>query len=384
MDHKAQRSFWTSSGVDDSNTEFNPTRLTLAREWNGFTKTELARRSGLTLRSITEHEAGRTTPDEDSLNRLIAALDFGRDFFYGKNLETPTAESASFRGWTKMKAGKRDMALARGAIAIHAIDYMGARLDLPEADLPDLSYEATPEAAAESLRNHWEIGVLSIRNMVHLLEAKGVRVFSINVDARDVDAFSTWSGTTPFVFLNTNKSAERSRYDAAHELGHLVLHRHGAPNGREAETEANMFASAFLMPRASVLTHALRFATLPNLIKLKKIWNVSLAALVYRLHKVGALGDWHYRNLYVEMAQCGYLIEEPESGPRETSQLLPKILSLLYEEGITRSQVAKALCIPLSKLEELMFGLIMMSIDGGGQRSSRAFSSAQPKLARIK
>src|SRR5262249_48529799 len=239
-------------------------------------------------------------PDDNSLLRIARAVKFGTEFFYGKNLETPTAESASFRGWARMKAGKRDMALARGAVAIHASEYIDSKFALPVADLPDLSYETTPEAAAESLRRCWGLGVMSIRNMVHLLEAKGVRVFSISVDARDVDAFSTWSGETPFVFLNTTKSAERSRYDAAHELGHLVLHRHGAPNGREAETEANAFASAFLMPRASVLTHALRFATLKNLIKLKKVWNVSLAALVYRLHKVGALTDWHYRSLYVE------------------------------------------------------------------------------------
>lgn len=90
------------------------------------------------------------------------------------------------------------------------------------------------------------------------------------VDAAEVDAFSMWRQSTPFVFLNTKKSAEHSRFDAAHELGHLVLHRHGSPQGREAEREANAFASAFLMPRASVLAYAPRMATIDHLIKLKK------------------------------------------------------------------------------------------------------------------
>ena len=91
------------------------------------------------------------------------------------------------------------------------------------------------------------------------------------MDALEVDAFSMWRQETPFVFLNTQKSAERTRFDAAHELGHLVLHRHGSPQGQDAEREANAFASAFLMPRASVLANAPRMATLDHLIPAEKI-----------------------------------------------------------------------------------------------------------------
>ena len=96
-----------------------------------------------------------------------------------------------------------------------------------------------------------------------------------------------WKGNTPFVFLNTNKTAEHSRYDAAHELGHLVLHRHGSPQGIEAEKQANQFASAFLMPRGSVHPVAPRFPTFDILVSLKRRWGVSVAALAYRLHNLG-------------------------------------------------------------------------------------------------
>jgi hypothetical protein len=60
-------------------------------------------------------------------------------------------------------------------------------------------------------------------------------VFSLSVDAAEVEAFSMWKEGAPFIFLNTGKSAEHGRFDAAHELGHLVLHRHEAPSGREAD-----------------------------------------------------------------------------------------------------------------------------------------------------
>jgi len=89
--------------------------------------------------------------------------------------------------------------------------------------------------------------------MIHLLESKGVRVFSLAIDAREVDAFSTWKAETPMVFLNTFQNFEHSRYDAAHELGHIgSCIGHATPNGREAEREADLFASAFLMPKAAL------------------------------------------------------------------------------------------------------------------------------------
>jgi Zn-dependent peptidase ImmA (M78 family) len=75
-----------------------------------------------------------------------------------------------------------------------------------------------------------------------MFSAGGIRIFSLAIDAREVDAFSLWKAATPFVFLNGNKSSEHSRYDAAHELGHLVLHHHGTPQGRDAEREADAFA----------------------------------------------------------------------------------------------------------------------------------------------
>jgi Zn-dependent peptidase ImmA (M78 family) len=82
-------------------------------------------------------------------------------------------------------------------------------------------------------------------------------------------------------------------------LGHLVLHRHESPGGREAEREAHAFASAFLMPQASVIAHAPRFATIDQLEKLKRIWGVSAAALNHRLHTVKMTSGWHYRKRVV-------------------------------------------------------------------------------------
>nr|WP_297525958.1 XRE family transcriptional regulator [uncultured Roseateles sp.] len=343
---------------------FNPSRLTLARKRRGLTMTKLAAQVGLELRSISAYEKGEFKPEPDRLAAVAKVLRFPEAFFFGDDLDEPTPDVASFRSLSKMTAGQRDTALGAGAVALMLNDWIEARFDLPSADLPDLSREASPEAAAQELRRAWAIGELPIKNMVHLLEAKGVRVFSLALDAAEVDAFSMWRQATPYVFLNTKKSAEHGRFDAAHELGHLVLHRHGSPQGRAAEQEANAFASAFLMPRATLLAQAPRIPTLEHLIQLKKFWAVSVAALTYRLHAVGAIGDWHYQTLFVELSSRGYRKKEPDEGQREISQILQKVFSALREEGISKAHIARELCIPTDELDQLVFGLTLTGLSG--------------------
>jgi Zn-dependent peptidase ImmA (M78 family) len=320
---------------------------------------------------VTAFEAGEYAPSDQTLARISNVLEFPPAFFFGDDLDEPQEDAASFRALSKMTAAQRDMALGQGAIALMVNHWIERQFHLPEPQLPDLSREPSPEAAAMGLRHTWGWGERPIPNMIHLLESKGVRVFSLSLDAREVDAFSMWKDRTPFVFLNTLKSSEHSRFDAAHELGHLVLHRHAAPQGREAEQQADAFASAFMMPRASVLAHAPKFPILPMLVQLKRIWIVSVAALAYRLHAVGALSDWHYRTLYVEIGARGYRTDEPDPAPREASQVLQKVLTALRQDGATKAQIADELNIYESELDQLLFGLVLTSLRGGRDTSDR-------------
>jgi Zn-dependent peptidase ImmA (M78 family) len=155
-----------------------------------------------------------------------------------------------------------------------------------------------------------------------------------------------------------------------------VLHRLGGPIGRKAEEQANAFASAFLMPRSSTLAHVPKFPNLATLVKLKRIWQVSIAALAYRLHALGILSDWQYRMLYIQISRNKFRTREPNPIPRETSLVLPKIFAALREDGLSRSNVAKALQIPQSELEALMFGLTMAGVEGGGKGTLHSLSAA--------
>lgn len=350
---------------------FNPGRLSLARRRRGLTQVGFADAVGITRLTIHRYESGEVEPPKGSLEKLAEALRFPIEFFYGRDLDEPNENSASFRGLTAMTARERDSALAAGALAFMLDDWVHERFELPAVDLLDLSGE-DPAMAAQAIRQHWAIGARPIKNMVHLLEAKGVRVFSLVEETRTVDAFSLWRNALPYVFLNTIKSTEHSRFDAAHELGHLLLHKHGGPRGKEIEDEAHRFASAFLMPAADVKATAPKISNVRQLLVLKKRWGVSAFALNYSLHKIGCVSDWQYRQLAIQLTSLGYRQAEPGGLPAEKSVIWQKVFDALRREKTTKQDVARALALPVFEIENLIFRLAsMLTLDGGGHGTSK-------------
>lgn len=335
----------------------NPLRLKLARLRNRMSIKALAEDIGMTSRMISNYENGHAKIiPYTTAEKISRSLGYPIDFFCGGDVEELDAAWVSFRSMKGMTAAVRDAALSAGSIALLFNEWLENKFTLPTSQLEDLRIHS-PETAASVLRRKWGISDLSVSNMVHLLESKGVRVFSLSENSQEVDAFSFWKNEVPFIFLNTFKSAERSRFDAAHELGHLVLHKHGGPIGREAEMEADKFASAFLMPESTIRTYAKSLLTLDDVIFLKKYWKVSVAALIRRIYDLGIISEWTYRSLSIQVSQRGFFKREPESIERETSQVLSKIFLALREEGIKKDDIAKALSIPTGELEQLVFSL---------------------------
>ena len=338
----------------------NPMRIALARKRRGRTRTALAAAVGVTSDHLGRIEKGRATPSPEVVAALARELAFPASFFEQPDPPEIPTEAVSFRALSKMTASRRDAALGAAEVAVELAEFISSRFDLPTPDVPVMRGVSTPELAADHLRGLWDLGEKPIRNVVHLLESHGVRVFSLVEDCDSVDAFSFRRDDVPFVFLNTRKSAERSRFDACHELGHLVLHGHAAaPGGREAEVEADRFASAFLMPKSSVLAHVPPLATLDGLVQMKKVWKVSVGALIQRLHSLDVLTEWKHRALWMEASRRGYRKTEPESTGWESSQILGKVFAALSQDGVSRRDLARELHIRTAELDDLVFGLTM-------------------------
>ena len=334
---------------------FNGRRLVLARKRRRLTAKRLAECAKVTAVTITRLEKGENQPDNSTVTRLSDALNYPVGFFFRDDPESINIDAVSFRSMSKMTARERDAAITAGVLGIELNEWVEERFGLPAVQLIDLSYETDTEAAARSLRQHWALGERPIRSIVRLLEAHGIRVFVLSEDTATVDAFSFWKNDKPFVFLNSFKTAERSIYDAAHELGHLVLHKHAGPTpSRPAEREADSFASAFLMPRNDIRSRIPSQISTDALLTLKFRWRVSAMALAYRLHALELLTDWQYKSICIELGKRGFRSGEPGGIEREESAIWRKVFTQLWIEKTTKAEIADALSIPLEELEGIV------------------------------
>lgn len=337
---------------------FSGVRLTIARQRRKLTGKQLAEISNLTPVTVSKAENGHQV-DVTTAEKFAASLDYPLGFFYKDHAELIDSDAVSFRSLKKMNAAERDAALAAGALGIELYRWVDSRFQLPEVDLLDLSKERNrPEHAARILRQHWGLGDKPISNVMKLVESKGIRVLSLSENTQHVDAYSFWRGEKPYIFLNQIKSAERSIFDTAHELAHLVLHVHaGARNDRGAEMQADKFAAAFLMPEHDVKSRIFEVYSSQQLIRAKKRWRVSAMALAHRLRGLDLITEWMYRSLCIELGKMGYRSGEPDGVERERSVVWAKVLTALWSKRLTKAEISSDLYVPLEEIENLIFGL---------------------------
>lgn len=321
-------------------TDFDGTRLTVARRLRRKTKATLAREVGVTPTAIAQFEKNISNPTQGVLAQLCLQLGLPRDFFgAGRPLTLLPASGAHFRSLRSTSAAAREQALAYGELCLELVDLISAYVDLPPVSLPelelpeDLSDDDIAEAARLT-RDAWIIEPGPIPSVVQALEAHGVIALRLPAptDAA-VDAFSTYSGRRPLVFLSPTKDDKaRSRFDAAHELGHLVLHPDTEPGSKLVEKEAHRFAADFLMPRDEIIDDLPRRIDWPAFHDLKRHWGVSLRALIFRAHTLGRLSDASYRRANQQLSIWG--VPEPGPlGPAESPQVLGMAQQLITHSG---------------------------------------------------
>ncbi len=360
---------------------FNGKRLRLVRKRRALTVRDLAELVGISPTTITRLEKGEKQPDGDHLEKLASVLRFPDAFFDGDDPEEIDGQTVSFRSLAKTSTKERDAAVAAGSLGLSLSHWAEEQFSLPPANLLDLSNETDPEAAACWLRQHWKLGENPVGNVISLLEMQGVRVFSLSETTKNVDAFSFWKDGCPFIFLNKAKTAERRIFNALHELGHLVLHKHNPSisASQNSEKEADHFASAFLMPAADVRSRMFGDIAVNDIIEAKFRWQVSATALAYRLRDLGRLSDWQYKMICIELGKRGYRTGEPEGIAHEKSVIWKKILSQLWQERQSKNEIAQCLNLSLNELE----GLIGNAADPSSPPST-SVTGLKPRLRVIR
>jgi Zn-dependent peptidase ImmA (M78 family)/transcriptional regulator with XRE-family HTH domain len=343
---------------------FSPTRLVAARELRGYKRCELAALLQITKGAVSNYESGIGFPSQSTVQRMRLTLNFPYEWFYQPDLDLIPTSAPSFRSRRSMGAVLRTKAVRNGELAISVIypafqkKFRFPSVDIPEYVFQDKSEKASlelAEKAARELRLAWKLGQGPIKNMVHLLESKGCGVFWLSEPDDKVDAWSVWRNGTPFVMLNAHKTdGERGRFDACHELGHLILHRNAKIiEGLELESQAHEFAAAFLMPAEIFKEECPKQPRVNDFLKLKQRWGVSVAAMVRRAYKLGILSQRHYEMAYKELAMRNWRKGEPNSWPREKSKAHQFVFESLSKKGVSPEKFAQSLFLNVEDLFDL-------------------------------
>lgn len=308
--------------------QVNSAMLVLARESRGYTQSELAKALGLAQSSLSRQESGllETTPEE--LRAIADFLEYPIHFFYQRDrLYDASCLFHRKRQSLSVRELKRIHAQVN-ILRIHATRLLG------ETEIEsdnrffrlDMIALGGPESAARRLRHLWGLPLGPVRSVVGEIERAGGIVFRCPFNTAKVDAISQWPLDNPDVppvfFVNMDIPGDRMRWTLAHEIGHIVLHH--LPTD-DPESEANRFASEFLMPAREIVPELKPF-TLQKAASLKPYWKVSIAALIRRARDVGVIGQRKYEYLNTQMAKLGYKRCEPVPIPSEEPQVLREIM----------------------------------------------------------
>jgi Zn-dependent peptidase ImmA (M78 family)/transcriptional regulator with XRE-family HTH domain len=317
-------------------------RVRTLRELLGLTQVRLAQIANVSQSWLSDVETGNKDASFDQLSPIATATGTPISFFSVQPSTIPR-DSLHFR-----KLVSASKITTRRIHAFYSESYRVTENLLQHGNYPPaiLPYVTNPnvdndgiEKASVQTRQALRLAPdRPIPHMTRALERAGIAAAPIVLTEFDTGELgssghhfgvSFWGGIGEPVLIGyfPGPQGDRDRFTMAHELGHLVLHTFRSQNSQDAEREANLFASAFLVPLERVLGDISDRTTLTGYARLKATWGVSIQALIMRAATVGVINDTRKRSLFVQLSQQGWRKNEPVIVGQESPLLLWTLLS---------------------------------------------------------
>lgn len=331
---------------------FRGERLRLARVALGMTLDQLGARVSVTRQYLNQLEQDNKAPNEDMVEALAAALGVTGRFFSLPTRDGVRPEQCHFRKQRTTPVSVVSQVLARGTLLDGFVDRLDRELRLPEVSFPDrpASNALEVEEAAEEARRHWRLGSGPISSMMRVVENAGAVVSFFGGVSERVDALSIDRRRPMIIRSEAKPAACRLRFDLAHEAGHLIMHRGLETGDKATEDQANRFASAFLLPRASFIHEfpRSRFLNWSAIFEVKLRWKVSAAAILRRAYDLRMIAADQYRTGYIHLSKTGQKRIEryDDEIPMEEPELLPSAMKALehaYPGAVRRIAIESGL-----------------------------------------
>lgn len=329
---------------------FNAEMLTLARMSRSMTQGELAEQVETTQSRVSKIEHGLLEPTDDLVNEFSRVLEYPPAFFFQHGY-MQTLPSWFYRKRKQIPRAILDRVHAEIAIRIRNIAKLLRSTDIqsprsvPQIDIDE--FNGSVQDIARHVREHWEVPSGPIANLIELIEQAGTLVVPCDFGVTEIDAVGMrLQGLPPLMFVNTHAPTDRLRFTMAHELAHLIMH--ALPN-EDMERQADLFASEFLMPELDIRPQLQR-VDLTMLGVLKRIWRVSMQALLMRARQLQVITATKYRILWKQMSALGFRSREP--GELDLSPENPHLLQSVLSFHMTRLNMSMDDMLKMFRLYE--------------------------------
>jgi Zn-dependent peptidase ImmA (M78 family) len=293
--------------------------------------------------TLTNYEAGRHQAPLDILSGLADIYQRPINWFLEKG---PVLTGINYRN-KKSKIGVGELAKFEAVMQQWLEAYR--RLDEEFNSLRrkrnfKIAADGTGAEAANVVRKHLKLKDSdAITSVVEVMEMAGIRVMETPTELA-IDALAARLGEEDVVVLNSNVPNDRSRMNAAHELGHVLFRDYDNPkpsNDKLLEKRAFEFASYFLLTK-HMLRSAFQGKSMVRLVQFKERFGISLAAMIYRAEAEGILSKNQAKQLWIEFSKRGWRREEPGHVKRERASRFEQILeSAIHKKNLTWQQVSK-------------------------------------------
>lgn len=335
---------------------FIPDRLKSARMISGLSLQSLADKlaelgTSITKQAVSKYEQGDAIPNSEMVGLLSEALKVRPDYFYNDfTIEFGNIEYRKLQGYSE-KESQRIIEISKDALRryLELEELLNIETifhnPLENVEISDLD---SVDRAADQLRQEWNLGNNPIPNVIELLEDRHVKVIEVESDI-NLDGFSTKANNSyPIVVLNKTKldnKADRKRWTALHELGHIVLNLDHLEDEKLIEKYCHHFAGALLFPKAVMkleLGESRSKLSINELGALKEEYGISMQAIVYRAKDIGIISQSSFRQFFQMFGQLGYRVNEPYNynGKEESNRFRQLMFRALAEEIISMSKAA--------------------------------------------
>jgi Zn-dependent peptidase ImmA (M78 family)/transcriptional regulator with XRE-family HTH domain len=363
-------------------------RVRSLRERRGWSLSELARRAGIGVSTLSEIEAGQSAPRLDTLVALAHALGAPLETFLHADENPLEARLRAIETPENLSALQSWLERCRRYLEIEAlVGKQGIRAPVyplqPSRCLQDELVQI--ETIAEQERHRLQLGIEPIADLATVVEESGLRVVGADLPEHDVDGAVLFvpEYESAVALINRAKPSLRQRFTLAHEYGHLLLHRNRAEiwerdlfrANTPEERQANAFAAAFLMPKPLIermydeygFSRKRKQLPMYGWLVMTRRLQVSPHALAWRLYNLGYIHeserDWALgegASLLKEMERAFYDEPlEPPKVPTLSERARALVLHAYCQEQMTISAVIATLERTLYAVQEYLTAATM-------------------------